>query len=256
MDQATIHDGQRRAAGTTTAIQHRRDHHKPTTVRGTRRTRFAECRTRDSEDGPLNERATACREEHMKAPPLVETARLVLSAPVATDAEIVFQRYASDDGRDEVPGMAHASHGRRHARDSCFQCGSVGARGGWTYLIWARADGRLLGSTGSRPRATWTGDHRLRVGDGRVGKGYATEALTAVVEVATDIGVKRLYALVSPAAPGIMACIGEVPLRTGRQAGPARLSSPISRAGLTKTSLLRSGARLIEDVRDQAARRR
>ena len=33
----------------------------------------------------------------MKAPPLVETPRLVLSAPVAADAEIVFQRYASDD---------------------------------------------------------------------------------------------------------------------------------------------------------------
>jgi hypothetical protein len=33
----------------------------------------------------------------MKAPPLVETPRLVLSAPVAADAEAVFQRYASDD---------------------------------------------------------------------------------------------------------------------------------------------------------------
>jgi RimJ/RimL family protein N-acetyltransferase len=30
------------------------------------------------------------------------------------------------------------------------------------------------------------------------GKGYATEALTAVVEVASDIGVRRLYALCHP----------------------------------------------------------
>ena len=30
------------------------------------------------------------------------------------------------------------------------------------------------------------------------GKGYATEALTAVVEVATDIGVRRLYGLCHP----------------------------------------------------------
>lgn len=43
-----------------------------------------------------------------------------------------------------------------------------------------------------------SGGHWLRAGEGRVGKGYATEALTAIVQLARDIGVRRLKALCHP----------------------------------------------------------
>jgi ribosomal-protein-alanine N-acetyltransferase len=134
----------------------------------------------------------------MKAPPLVETARLVLSAPVATDAEIVFQRYASDE--DVTRYLGWPTH--RTVADTqgflAFSAVQWEREGAGPYLIWAQADGRLLGSTGlglEPHRQAITG---YVLAKDAWGNGYATEALTAVVEVAADIGVKRLYALCHP----------------------------------------------------------
>ncbi|MEO8257726.1 MAG: GNAT family N-acetyltransferase [Acidobacteriota bacterium] len=134
----------------------------------------------------------------MKAPPLVETARLVLSAPVAADADAVFQRYASDE--DVTRYLGWPTH--RSVADTqgflAFSALQWEREGAGPYLIWARADGRLLGSTGlglEPHRRAITG---YVLATDAWGKGYAAEALTAVVEVAADIGVQRLYALVHP----------------------------------------------------------
>lgn len=63
------------------------------------------------------------------------------------------------------------------------------------YLVFSRQDGRLLGGTGlsfeTRDRAA-TGYVFARDAWGR---GYATEALDAMIDVARVIGVRRLYAL-------------------------------------------------------------
>lgn len=66
------------------------------------------------------------------------------------------------------------------------------------YLIWSRADGQLLGSTGLglEPGGQAITGYVLAA-DGW-GRGFATEALVAMVDVATDIGVRRLYALCHP----------------------------------------------------------
>ena len=62
------------------------------------------------------------------------------------------------------------------------------------YVIEERATGRLLGGTGlgfESPVSASTG----YVLPGRRGRGFATEALVAMVELARQAGVIRLYAL-------------------------------------------------------------
>jgi RimJ/RimL family protein N-acetyltransferase len=66
------------------------------------------------------------------------------------------------------------------------------------YLIERQGDRELLGGTGlvfETPTAAATGYVLAR---DAWGHGYATEALTAVVDVARHLGVRRLYALCHP----------------------------------------------------------
>lgn len=134
----------------------------------------------------------------MNAPPLVETARLVLAAPVATDADLVFHRYASDEEVTRYlgwPTHRTVDDTRGFLAFSEIQWEREGAG---PYLIWARADGQLLGGTGL---GLEPGDQAITgyvLARDAWGQGYATEALTAMVDVATDIGVRRLYALCHP----------------------------------------------------------
>jgi ribosomal-protein-alanine N-acetyltransferase len=134
----------------------------------------------------------------MRAPPLVETPRLVLSVPVAADAEAVFRRYASDENVTRYLGWP--TH--RTVADTngflAFSAVQWEREGAGPYLIWARADGRLLGSTGLGLEPGGQAITGYVLAMDAWGQGYATEALTAVVEVATDIGVRRLYALCHP----------------------------------------------------------
>lgn len=134
----------------------------------------------------------------MQAPPLVETPRLVLSAPAVTHAEDVFQRYASDD--DVTRYLGWPTH--RTVADTrgflAFSAVQWEREGAGPYLIWARADGRLLGSTGLGLEPGGQAITGYVLAKDAWGKGYATEALTAVVDVATGIGVRRLYALCHP----------------------------------------------------------
>jgi ribosomal-protein-alanine N-acetyltransferase len=66
------------------------------------------------------------------------------------------------------------------------------------YLILSRSDGRLLGGTGlafDDPQQAATG---YVIAKDAWGHGYATESLRAMVDVARDVGVSRLYALCYP----------------------------------------------------------
>jgi ribosomal-protein-alanine N-acetyltransferase len=137
----------------------------------------------------------------MKAPPLVETPRLVLSAPVAADAELVFRRYASDV--DVTKYLGWPTH--RTVADTqgflAFSAVQWEREGAGPYLIWARTDGQLLGSTGLGLEPGGQAITGYVLATDAWGRGYATEALTAMVEVATDIGVRQLYALCHPQHP-------------------------------------------------------
>jgi RimJ/RimL family protein N-acetyltransferase/catechol 2,3-dioxygenase-like lactoylglutathione lyase family enzyme len=134
----------------------------------------------------------------MRAPPLVETPRLVLSAPADADAELIFRRYASD--QDVTRYLGWPRH-RTLADTQAFLAFSAvqwEREGAGPYLIWARADGQLLGSTGLdlEPGRSATTGYVLATT--AWGKGYATEAVKAMVAVAPDIGVSRLHAWCHP----------------------------------------------------------
>ena len=131
----------------------------------------------------------------IKAPETVETPRLVLRRPRAGDASAIFARYAGDT--DATRYMAWARHtslaqteGFLRFSDSEWQRWPAGP-----YLIELRADGRLLGGTGfafESARQAATGYILARDAWGR---GFATEALTALVDLAPALGLERLYAI-------------------------------------------------------------
>jgi [ribosomal protein S5]-alanine N-acetyltransferase len=134
----------------------------------------------------------------MKAPVQVETARLLLRQPTMDDAIAMFERYASDPEVTRFLGWPrHRSVGDTEA----FLRFSTEEWERWPagpYLIISRADGQLLGGTGlgfEAPHQAVTGYVLAR---DAWGKGYATEALTAVIDVARRVGVTGLSAVCHP----------------------------------------------------------
>lgn len=134
----------------------------------------------------------------MKAPPQLETARLILAAPTAADADTVFERYASDP---EVTKYLGWPRHQSVADTRGFLAFSAAEWKRWPagpYLIRTRSDGRLLGSTGlgfERPDEAMTG---YVLAKEAWGKGYASEVLEAMVDVARGINMRRIYALCHP----------------------------------------------------------
>jgi RimJ/RimL family protein N-acetyltransferase len=132
------------------------------------------------------------------APPIVETARLVLCTPKRDDAGLIFERYASDERVTRF--LAWPTH--RTVADTerflAFATMQWEREGAGPYLIWAGDDGRLLGSTGLElePGRVATTGYVLAADSW--GRGYASEALCAVIDVARDIGVRRLKAVCHP----------------------------------------------------------
>jgi RimJ/RimL family protein N-acetyltransferase len=124
-----------------------------------------------------------------------DTARLTFRRPTGADVPAIFERYASDA---EVTRYLSWPRHRSIADTRSFLRFSDGEWAAWPsgpLLIFSRAQGVLLGSTGltfeSRRRAS-TGYVLAR---GEWGKGYATEALGAMVGLATDLGIERLCAV-------------------------------------------------------------
>ena len=127
-----------------------------------------------------------------------ETSRLILTTPAPADAAEIFERYASDP--EVTRFMAWPRH-RSIADTQDFLAFSAAEWARWPagpLLIRARADGRLVGSTGfafSHPTEAMTGYVLAR---DAWGQGLATEALGAVVDLARDLKVARLYAPFHP----------------------------------------------------------
>ena len=129
----------------------------------------------------------------MKAPQRIETARLLLREPTAADAAAIFERYAGDPQVTRL--LSWPTH--RSLEDTrAFLAFSDQEWERWPagpYLIEDRASG-LLGSTGlafESPTEAATGYVLARAA---WGQGYATEALAAMVTLARQLDVRRLYA--------------------------------------------------------------
>ena len=133
-----------------------------------------------------------------RAPERLFTPRLVLDRPRDADAEEIFTRYASDP--EVTRYVAFPRH--RSVGDARWFTGfsdtEWGRAPGGPYMIRDRETGALLGSTGL------TFETRFRASTGYVlardawGRGYATEALQAMVDLARALGVRRLHAVVHP----------------------------------------------------------
>jgi ribosomal-protein-alanine N-acetyltransferase len=166
----------------------------------------------------------------MKAPSTIETTRLVLRRPLLTDVRAMFERYAGDP---EVTRFVGWPTHQSVADTRAFLDFSNAEWKRWPagpYLVVSRTDGTVLGGTGlgfeTRHRAS-TG---YVLAKDAWGRGYATEALEAMVDLAPRVGVQRLYALCHPqhsaswrvlekcgfAREGTLRCYAEFPqLRPG-----------------------------------------
>ena len=134
----------------------------------------------------------------MKAPVEIQTARLVLRRPEPGDAQPIFERYASDP---EVTRYLSWARHRSIAETEAFLNCSAQSWEDWPagpYLIRLRDTGQLLGGTGLAFEAA---DHAVTgyvLARDAWGKGVATEALMAMVQIAPEVGVRRLSALCHP----------------------------------------------------------
>jgi RimJ/RimL family protein N-acetyltransferase len=127
------------------------------------------------------------------APERFTTARLLMRRPTPSDAQSIFTRYASDP--DVTRYLAWPRHtGLDDTRVFlAFSDAEWRAWGCGPYLIFV--DDRLVGSTGlsfESPHEASTGYLFAR---DSWGLGYATEALSAMVDVARIMDITRLYAI-------------------------------------------------------------
>ena len=112
-----------------------------------------------------------------------------------SDAVEIFQRSASDTEVTRFLGWPR--HQSVHDTEAFLRF-SAQEWDQWPagpYLIVSHSNGQLLGSTGfgfQTPREAITG---YALAKDAWGKGFATEALCAIVDVAPQIGVTRLFAL-------------------------------------------------------------
>ncbi len=122
----------------------------------------------------------------------IQTSRLRLRKPERADAKAIFTTYAADP---EVTRYLSWPAHRSLADTFAFLSWSDAQWEQWPagpYLVFLRADGRLLGSTGlsfRSPECAVTGYAFARA---EWGHGYATESLHAMVDLARDLGVRRL----------------------------------------------------------------
>jgi ribosomal-protein-alanine N-acetyltransferase len=129
------------------------------------------------------------------APAIIETDRLVLRRPLAGDAATVFARYSSDAAVTRFLGWpTHQS--LADARKFLAFCRAEWAqRGVGPYLIHAREDGELLGSTALGMESSRQATVGYLLARDAWGHGYATEAVGAMCDLAVRLDVRWLYGL-------------------------------------------------------------
>jgi len=134
----------------------------------------------------------------MRAPLTMQTERLLLRKPETSDADEIFQRYASDA---EVTRYLSWARHTTVADTLAFLEFSDAEWERWPagpYLAYSLADSRLLGSTGLAFEFSFRANTGYVLARDAWGQGYATEALAAMRQTADDLGVARLYACCHP----------------------------------------------------------
>lgn len=128
----------------------------------------------------------------------IETARLVLTRPTAGDAQAIFERYAGDP--DVTRYLAWPTH--RSVDDTRlfidFSDAEWNRAPAGPFLIRSKDDGRLLGATGLSFDASGAATTGYLLATDARGRGYATEALQAMVDLARSLGLSTLGAFCHP----------------------------------------------------------
>lgn len=128
----------------------------------------------------------------------VETDRLILRRPQIEDAEAIFTCYASDPDVTRYVGWLR----HRSIEDSrAFLDFSASEWERWPVgplMILDRIDGALIGSTGLAFETAHRASTGYVLASDAWGRGLATEALHAVVELAKTAGLVRLHAYCYP----------------------------------------------------------
>lgn len=130
----------------------------------------------------------------MKEDNVVITPRLSLRPPRDADAKSIFDSYASDP---EVTRFLHWPTHLSVDDTRAFLAFSVAEWAKWPtgpFLIEAREDGRLLGSTGLQFERSDVASTGYVLAKRDWGFGFASEALRAMIDLARSLAVCRLYA--------------------------------------------------------------
>jgi len=127
-----------------------------------------------------------------------ESGRLRFSQPLLCDAPAIFARYASDPDVTRYVGWRSHTSIATTKQFVQFSADQWDRDGVGAYLIWSRADGRLLGSTGLELDASGSAMTGYVLAKDAWGHGFATEALLAMIQTAEAIRIRRLYAFCHP----------------------------------------------------------
>lgn len=130
----------------------------------------------------------------MEAAKIIETERLILRKPEAGDADAIFSRYANDEQvtrylswpRHESLKQTREFLARSDAQWQQWPAGP--------YLIFLRADDELLGSTGLQFENRQQASLGYVLARDAWGKGFASESVGAMVQLAEKLRVVRLLA--------------------------------------------------------------
>jgi RimJ/RimL family protein N-acetyltransferase len=124
----------------------------------------------------------------------IETARLLLRRPAAADVRPIFERYASDPDVTRYLGWLRHTSIDDTWKFLEFSDAEWYRWGAGPLLAFSRADGALLGGSGLTMETQWRAATGYVFARDAWGRGYATEALLAMVDLAASLGVARLYA--------------------------------------------------------------
>lgn len=127
--------------------------------------------------------------------PVVETERLLLRPPTQADAESIFERYASDADVTRYLGWSRHTSVRDTRAFVGFSLAEWSRWGVGPLITLDKASGELLGATGLVMETSDRAATGYVLARDAWGKGYATESLLAMIALAAEFEVTRLYAL-------------------------------------------------------------
>ena len=125
----------------------------------------------------------------------LETARLSFRRPVREDARDIFERYAADPEVTRYLGWPRHTSVEDTAVFIAFSESEWARWSAGPLLVFSRESGRLLGSAGLLLETADRAQTGYVFARDAWGQGYATETLGAMVHLAAELKLTRLYAL-------------------------------------------------------------